>query len=100
MEVSPSRRIRTGVRAEPMCTVISCGSRGGDGGSDSLTSTSLVIFQRPGSTRAVPRAGRPAGMPRRLRATRATPDTDAACSPSDSIPLILAGRMDGVSSSS
>jgi len=78
---------------------MSGGSRGGTG-QDSLTSTSLVIVQRPASTRAMPRASPSAGMPRRLSATRATPLTEAADSFSDSMPRILAGRMDGVSSSS
>jgi hypothetical protein len=48
----------------------------------------------------MPRAGPSAGMPRRLSATRATPLTEATGSFSDSMPRILAGRMDGVSSSS
>jgi hypothetical protein len=48
----------------------------------------------------MPRAGKPAGMPRRLIATRATPATEVTGSVSDSRPLILTGRMDGVSSSS
>jgi hypothetical protein len=95
----PSNRSRARIRAEPMCTVISGGSRS-PGGTASLTSASLVIVQRPASTRAMPRAGTSAGTPRRLSATRATPLTEAAGSFSDSRPRILAGRMDGVSSTS
>ena len=82
-----------------MCRVISGGSVI-SGGCESRTSTSLVSVQRPASIRAMPRAGKPTGMPRRLTATRATPVTDVTGSFSDSRPLILAGRMDGVSSSS
>ncbi len=98
-------RIRATVRAEPMCSVMSGGSRSAaacrsSAGSDSRTSVSRVMVQRPASTSAMPRAGTSAGRPRRLRATRATPVTEAAGSFIDWMPRILAGRMDGVSSSS
>jgi hypothetical protein len=99
----PRGRSRAKVRAEPMWTVMSCGRRSaGDShdGSDSLTSISLVSVQRPASTRAMPRAGTSAAIPRRLSATRATPLAEGTGSASDSMPRILAGRRDGVSSSS
>ena len=48
----------------------------------------------------MPRAGKPAGTPRRLTATRATPAAEVTGSFMDSRPRILAGRSDGVSSSS
>ena len=48
----------------------------------------------------MPRAAKPAGTPRRLTATRATPAADVTGSFMDSRPRILAGRSDGVSSSS
>jgi hypothetical protein len=76
------------------------GGRRSRGGRESRTSASLVIVQRPAATRAMPRAGTSAGRPRRLSATLATPRTAGAGSFSDSMPRILAGRMDGVSSSS
>ena len=100
---APRGRSRAKVRAEPMWTVMSCGRRSaGDehDGSDSLTSNSLVSVQRPASTRAMPRAGTSAAIPRRLSATRATPLAEGTGSASDSMPRILAGRRDGVSSSS
>jgi len=95
--------------SERACEIGGAGSLevlGGSGGaacgcgSASLTSTSLVIVQRPASTRAMPRAGTSAGTPRRLSATRVTPLAEATGSLSDSMPRIRAGRMDGVSSSS
>jgi hypothetical protein len=96
----PRGRIRAWVRAEPMCRVISGGRVMSGSRGDNRTSSSLVRVQRPASTSAMPRAGKPAGMPRRLTATRATPAADATGSFIDSRPLILAGRSDGVSSSS
>ena len=96
----PRGRIRAWVRAEPMCRVISGGKGMSGSRGDSRTSSSLVRVQRPASTSAMPRAGTPAGMPRRLTATRATPAADVTGSFMDSRPLILAGRSDGASSSS
>ena len=98
--MGPRGRIRAWVRAEPMCRVSSGGSVTSASPSDSRTSSSLVRVQRPDATRAMPRAGKPAGTPRRLTATRATPAADATGSFMDSRPLILTGRSDGVSSSS
>ncbi len=87
--------MRATVLAEPMCRVISAGRRSPDG-TDSLTSASLVMVHRPGSTSAMPRAGTSAARPRRLSATLATPDTEAAYHlHSDSMPRILAGRIEG-----
>jgi len=97
---SPRKRSRAWVRAEPMCSVISGGSDVPGSERDSRTSISLVRVQRPASISAMPRAGTPAGMPRRLTATRATPAAELTGSFIDSRPLILAGRSDGVSSSS
>ena len=74
-----------------------CGVTGVCGIRESRTSISLVMVQPPASTRAIPRAGTSAGMPRRLTATRATPLTDATGSLMDSRPRIRAARRDGVS---
>jgi hypothetical protein len=96
-----SKRIRATVRAEPMCRVSWAGRRTSDpAGRRRRTSTVLVMVQRAGSTRAMPRAGTPAGTPRRLSATRATPLAWVTGSPRDSMPRMLTGRIAAESRSS
>ena len=57
---------------------LGCGSAAGG---VMRTSSSVASVQRPGSISAMPRAGRSAGTPRRLSATRATPATWSTGSP-------------------
>ena len=85
-----------------MCSSKSGGNFGCGSAADGVirTSSSVVSVQRPGSISAMPRAGRSAGTPRRLSATRATPSTWSAGSPSACRPRTLTGADDGVSSSS
>ncbi len=85
-----------------MCSSRSGGNFGCGSAADGVirTSSSVVSVQRPGSISAMPRAGRSAGTPLRLSATRATPSTWSAGSPSACRPRTLTGSDDGVSSSS